>query len=87
MTRLLLVVAIALAFVSHLYVVAGILFGFSLVRYTGFELVVLAFVLDGYYGAFDSLPLISCAAFVAWSIGVVLRQRLLLYTHEYETLS
>lgn len=87
MARLLLVLVIALAFVSHFYVVAGILFMFSLLRYTGFELVVLAFILDGYYGAFDSLPLISFAVFAAWSIGIILRQRLLLYTRDYETLS
>lgn len=87
MYRFLLIVAMALAFVSQFYAVAFLLFAVSLVKYTGFELVVLAFVIDGHYGAFDSIPLVSITVFTVWSMGVLLRQRLMLYTPEYETLS
>lgn len=87
MYRFLLIVAIALAFVSQFYVVALLLFVVSLVKYTGFELVVLAFIIDGYYGAFDSVPLASIIVFLVWSAGVLLRERLMLYTRDYETLS
>jgi len=65
--------------------VAGIIFIGYLFFYTGYELVVVAFLLDGYYGAFISgVPYLTLGAFSAWSGVLLLRQRLLLYTQKDE---
>jgi len=74
MLRFLLVVGIAFCFVSQWYIPALILFGISLFRYSGFELVVLAVLLDGYYNAFASWPLLTIVSFLAWSMLIILRQ-------------
>lgn len=87
MFRSFLIIGIALCFISQWYLLAVLLFGISLFRYSGFELVVLAMLLDGYYNAFASWPLLTIATFLAWSLLIVLRQRLLLYTQSDETFS
>ncbi len=87
MVRFLLILGIAFSFLSQWYLLALLLCGVSLLRYSGFELVVLALVLDGYYNAFMSWPLLTIATFLAWSVMIILRQRLLLYTQTDETFS
>ncbi len=76
-----------LAVISEWYVVAAIIFLWYLFRYTGYELVLLALILDSYYGFSNHLPIISLFSFIAWSFGLMLRPRLLLYTHNIEIVS
>lgn len=87
MVRALLFVIIAVSFIGQFYVVAALCFLGSLLYFTGFELVVLAIILDGYFNAFATFPLLTVGVFVAWSVGMLLRERLLLYTRTHETLS
>ena len=87
MIRFLLVIGVALSFISQWYLLTLLLFSISLFKYSGFELVVLAMLLDGYYNAFASWPLLTIVSFLAWSLLIILRQRLLLYTQMDETFS
>lgn len=51
-------------------------------RYSGFELIVLAALYDGYYGAFTTVPYVTIAAAVLVLAADWLRPRLVLYTPE-----
>lgn len=75
------------AFISEWYIVAAIIFFWYLFRYTGYELVVLALILDAYYGFTNHPPVITLVVFTAWTIALMLRPRLLLYTHDNEIVS
>ncbi len=66
---------------------AILIFGWYLFRYTGYELVLVAVLLDGYYGAFSHIPVLTISTFLAWSAVLVLRTRLLLYTQDNEIIS
>ncbi len=87
MLRALLFLAIAMSFISQFYVVALLCFLASLFYFTGFELVILAVLLDGYFNAFATIPLLSLGVFSIWSAVFLLREQLLLYTRAHETLS
>ncbi len=87
MQRLLLIIGVIGCYVGQFYLLAALLCLYTLYRYTGFEVVIAAALLDAYYGAFTGFPVLTIGAFVGWSVALVLRERLMLYTHEYETLS
>ena len=73
-------------FVGAHYFAAAI-FLYYLFRYTGPELVVLALLVDGYVGAFYSVPWISLGVASAWFLTTIIKQRLLLYTDTHEVVS
>ncbi len=87
LARFLLLVLCLFLFVNGWYIPAGFVFAGYLFFYTGYELVVAAMLLDGYYGAFSDIPLLTIGVFVAWSGMLLLRERLLLYTQGDEILS
>lgn len=60
----------------------GVLLGvWYLARYhNSFELVVVAMLYDGYYGAFNAVPWATVTVFVLWSGSLYLKERLLVYT-------
>jgi hypothetical protein len=76
-----------LSFILQWYVIAGLLFAWHLVRYTRYELVLAAALLDGYYGSFYTFPRLTIFTFLAWTIMLLLRTRLVLYTREHEMAS
>jgi len=56
-------------------------------RYSGYELIVLAILIDGYYGAFYSVPLLSIATLMfVFSINII-KPSLLMYTEKNEMVS
>lgn len=87
MQRTLLIICVVGCYVCQFYLLAALLCLYTLYRFTGFEVVVAAALLDAYYGAFSNVPVLTIGVFVAWSIALVLRERLMVYTREYETLS
>lgn len=87
LTRGLLLVFLLFSVLEGWLVVAGIIFVGYLFFYTGYELVVVALLLDGYYGAFSGIPYLTLSAFGAWSGVLLLRQQLLLYTQKDEIVS
>jgi len=80
MLRFCLLILLAFTFISQLYFIFAGLFVFYLVRYESLELVVLAILLDAYYGAFYSLPLLSLVTLLVWISSLFIKQRLLMYT-------
>jgi hypothetical protein len=76
-----------LAFFMGWYVVSVGMWVWYLIRYGGFEIVMLGFIIDGYFFASAYLPLFTITAFFAWTIMLFLRQRLLVYTHTDEIIS
>ncbi len=48
--------------------------------HNGYEIVLLAILVDAYYGAFSFVPWATIATFFVWSISLYLKERLLLYT-------
>jgi hypothetical protein len=80
-------VLLPLTFFLGWHFVAVTLWLWYLVRYGGFEIVILGFIIDGYLYAFSGVPVFTLVSFCAWSVGVFLRKLLLVYTHTDEILS
>ncbi|MEZ4195616.1 MAG: hypothetical protein R3B53_04495 [Candidatus Paceibacterota bacterium] len=74
-------------FINHFFVLAGLSFLFYLVLYSGYEIVVAGILIDGYYGAFVTLPLFTIVSFVCWILANSIKRLLLLYTNTNETFS
>lgn len=87
MTRIILLLLILLATINQLPIVAGGLFIFYLGYYTGYELVLVALLIDGYYGAFYSFPWLTVVVFWLFITVTVTKEKLLLYTQTDEILS
>lgn len=83
--RIIALLLLSVASISGWYFVTAIIFLWYLFRYAGYELVVLAFILDAYYGSTLHLPMITLSVFIAWTIVIIIRPRLLLYTQDNET--
>ena len=54
--------------------------------YGGYEIVVLAILIDGYYGSFYTFPTFTIVTFVGWTLVTYLK-KLLLYTGGNEVIS
>ncbi len=63
-----------------MYFVASAIFVFYLVRYESRELVLLAILIDAYYGAFYHIPWLSLGMLFIWIISLFIKRRLLMYT-------
>ncbi len=87
MTRFILLLLILLATINQAPILAGGLFIFYLAFYTGYELVIVALLIDGYYGAFYSFPWLTVVVFWLFIIVTVTKEKLLLYTQTDEIFS
>jgi hypothetical protein len=56
-------------------------------RYSGYELIILAVLVDGYYGAFFSLPLLSLGTTAFVFFVNFIKPSLLMYTERNEMVS
>ena len=68
------------------FVVAGIVAVFYMFKFVGYELIVLAILIDGYYGAFYSVPYLSIMTALAVFIVSIIKPYLL-YTERNEMVS
>jgi hypothetical protein len=73
--------------INQFYLVAVGLFIWYLFKYSGYELVILGMLLDGYYGAFYAIPFLTLGTFLTWILVGAAKQRLLLYTEKNEVIS
>ena len=80
MFRISLLLLITLAFLMQYFLVAMIIALYYMFRYVGYELIVLAVLVDGYYGAFYSVPYLSIMSVLALLVANILKPYLL-YTN------
>lgn len=72
---------------TPLFLLAGIISVWYMFRFTGFELIILAILIDGYFGAFYSVPVISILAIIMVFSIDLLKPTLLMYTSKNEMVS
>ncbi len=87
MLRIILFSLLGLSIFNQFYLVAMFLFLWYLLVYTGYELVILAILLDGYYGAFYAVPVLTLVTFLVWIATLTTKRMLLLYTDKNEFIS
>ncbi len=87
MTRFILSILFLATFLATAYIPALIFLAWLLIRYGGFEIVIIGFLLDGYFGAYTGIPLYTIVSIVLWSAAIVVRQLLRVYESEYASFS
>ena len=87
MFRLLFFIAIATLIITPLYLAAVLLAIWYMFRFTGYELIILAILVDGYFGAFNELPVISLLTIILVFLIDLLKPSLLMYTKNDEMVS
>ncbi len=80
--RFLVCILIVWATIAQLFMVAIPLTLFYVYRYTGYELVVLAIVIDGYYAAFYRFPGLSLLVALLVISADFIKPHLLMYTKD-----
>lgn len=72
---------------TPLFWLAGIISIWYMFCFTGFELIILAILIDGYFGAFYNIPIISILAIIMVFSIDLLKPTLLMYTSKDEMVS
>lgn len=70
--------------VSQLYIVALPLYLWYLLRYQGYELLILAILVDGYFQSFNTLPFLSLITILLFFFLDIIKPQLLMYTSKNE---
>lgn len=86
MLRIVILFLLLVSILTQSYYLAGALYIGYLAWFTGYEIVVLAILIDGYYGSFYGFPTFTVVTFVAWTLVTYLK-KLLLYTGGNEVIS
>ncbi|MCB9810865.1 MAG: hypothetical protein H6779_00810 [Candidatus Nomurabacteria bacterium] len=73
--------------ITPLYIVGVVLSVWYMFKFGGYELVFVAVLLDGYFGAFYHLPLITICSLALVLFIDLLKPRLLMYTSDNEMVS
>ncbi len=84
MFRIFIFIVIALLMLTPFFWLAGIISVWYMFRFTGFELIVLAILIDGYFGAFYNIPIISISTIIMVFSIDLLKPTLLMYTSKDE---
>lgn len=87
MFRIFIFIIIALLMLTSFFWLAGIISVWYMFRFTGFELIVLAILIDGYFGAFYNIPIISILTIIMVFSIDLLKPTLLMYTSKNEMVS
>lgn len=87
MLRIFILLLLIFAIFNQFLWLSGLLFVWYLFKYAGFELVILAILLDGYYGAFYHFPRLTIIVFSLFFFTTITKERLLLYTQRDEIIS
>lgn len=85
--RVLFLIFIVWCFIAQLYFIAGPLFLLYLFKYPGYELIASAILIDGYYQAFYSLPVLSMITVISVFLVNLIKPQLLMYTGDNEVVS
>jgi hypothetical protein len=86
-TRILLVIFITWLLVAQIYWLALPLSLFYIIKNKGYDLVFVAILVDGYYQAFHSLPILSIGYLISTLLISFIKPKLLMYTEANETFS
>lgn len=87
MLRLFIFIFISILIITPLYLVAIPLAIWYAFLFTGYELIVLAILVDGYFGAFNTVPIISFLTILLVFFVDLLKPSLLMYTKNNEMVS
>lgn len=87
MFRLFLIISILTLALTPLYFLAVLIAIFYMFFYTGYELGIVAIIIDGYFGAFNSIPYISIFTISLVFLIDLLKPSLLMYTKKDEVVS
>ena len=87
MLRFLIILVIIFSMLNQIFWLAGLLGLYYLARYSTFELVLVAALLDGYYGAFHAVPILTLLTSISWFLAEIIKEGLLMYTEKNETFS
>lgn len=87
MLRFLFLILITLLIITPLYGLAILIALWYMFRFTGYELILLAVLVDGYFGAFDAVPILSIATICVVFLVDLLKPSLLMYTKNDEMVS
>lgn len=80
--RFILVIILTWLVIAELYILAIPLFLAYVFFYTGFELVLLAVLIDGYYFAFYDWPRVTLFTFAVVLAMAFIKPRLFMYTND-----
>lgn len=79
-TRILILIVIVWTLVAQVYVVAVPLSIWYIIQYEGYELIVAAILVDGYYRAFFSFPKLTLIVLISVIFINFVKPKLLMYT-------
>lgn len=86
-TRIVVIIFITWLLVAQLYWLGVPLSLFYILKNKGYDLVFVAILVDGYYQAFHSLPILSICYLVSTILISFIKPKLLMYTEVNETFS
>ena len=86
MLRIVILFLLLIAILTQSYYLAGALYLGYLAWYSGYEIVILAILIDGYYGSFYTFPTFTIVTFMGWTLFTFVK-KLLLYTGGNEVIS
>ncbi len=85
--RILALLIITWSLIAQLNILAGLIALCYLIKFRGYELIAIAILVDGYYQAFYTMPLLSICTVVLVGLVNLIKPRLLMYTGDNETVS
>ena len=87
MLRILWLLLIAWGMLAQFFLFALVITLWYMFRYSGYELIFLAVLIDGYYGAFFSMPILSVSTLALVFLVNIIKPSLLMYTEKNEMVS
>lgn len=87
MLRILLFILITFLIITPLYWLVIPIALWYMFKFTGYELILVAILTDGYFGAFNSVPILSIITICAVFLVDLLKPSLLMYTKNDEMVS
>lgn len=87
MLRLISIIAIIFFIFNQWFWLAGFCTFVYLSRFSSFEIVIVGMLLDGYFGAFEVVPMFTIFCFLTWVLAEIIKGKLLMYTEPNETFS
>ncbi len=85
--RIFILLSLTWCLVAELYFLAVPLCLWYLFKYRGYELIAVAILVDGYYQAFYSIPVLSIATIILVVLFDFIKPQLLMYTGDNEVVS
>ena len=85
--RITAVVVLIWSLIAQLYILAGVIALWYLLKFKAHELIIVAILIDGYYQAFYTMPYLSLGTLILVVIFNIIKPQLLMYTGDNEMVS